>query len=187
MKSDTAAAGEELDLIRIYIWVMAAMTVALCGVLWYTKVKLDRTEKLVATGQRSLKKFSTDKEEIVAMLGVFESNKEDEARRRPMTWFSRVWQQKQIPEGSIRPEAWDSKYFSRGNFDEERITLKFDNKKTMSRAQIGGFCHEIERSSQRLRIIELKLSRDSRRKEGLGDSDWYGEVMVGYRKARIRD
>ncbi len=186
MKSEkTPAIGDEIDLIKVYIWVMLFLTVALGGVLWYTVDKVQNTEKLVAAAEKNLEKFSTNKDEILAMLSVFESNKEDEARDRPNTWFSRVWQRVNIPEGSIRPEAWAQKYYPRGNFDEERITLKFENKKPLSRKDIGRFCHEVEHASTRLRIIELKLRRAGKKDE-YKPKEWWGEVTVGYRKARIR-
>lgn len=185
MRTDTAVPGDELDVVKVYIWVMAVMTVVLAGVVWFTSTQVDDTQKRVATAQKSLAPFAETKQEIQAMLNVYTANREDEARLQPLTWFSRVWQRKGISDQSIRPQAWQEKFNARGNFDENSIELKFDNKTPLTRSQIGQLCHEIERESTRLRLIELKLRRAGR-KDSFDEDAWSGSVVVGYRKARIR-
>jgi hypothetical protein len=185
VKNDTEAPGDELDLIKVYIWVMVAMTVVLAGVVWFTSSQVDETRKDIEFARKNLQTFAETKQEIGAMLNVYTANKEDEARLQPLTWFSRVWQRKGINDQSIRPQAWQEKYNARGNFDENFIELKFDNKNPLTRKQIGELCHEIERASTRLRLIELKLRRAGR-KDSFEDDSWSGSVVVGYRKARIR-
>ncbi len=185
MKIDTDAAGDELDLIKVYVWVMVAVTVVACGVVWYMNGRVEETRKRIEYARKSLVPFAEAKQEIVSMLNVYTANKEDEARLQPLTWFSRVWQRKGINDQSVRPGRWLEKYNSKGNFDENFIELKFNNKSPLTREQIGGFCHEVERASTRLRLIELKLRRAGR-KDSYEDDAWSGSVTVGYRKARIR-
>ena len=82
--------------------------------------------------------------------------------------------------------AWQEKFNARGGFEEAFIELKFDNKNPLTRRQIGEFCHEIERESARLRVIQLKLRRAGK-KDAYDDDAWSGSVTVGYRKAKIRE
>jgi len=185
MKSDSPAAGDELDVVKVYIWVMVVMTVVLLGVVWYTSGQVTDTQKKVASAEKSFTPFAETKQEIQSMLNVYTANREDEARLQPNTWFSRVWQRKGINDQSMRPQAWTEKFNARGNFDENSIELKFDNKNPLTRQQIGQLCHEIERESTRLRLIELKLRRAGR-KDSYDEDAWSGSVVVGYRKARIR-
>jgi hypothetical protein len=179
-------AEDELDLIKVYVWVMVAMTVVLAGVVWFTNSRLAETQKRIEFARDSLPVFAESKQEISAMLSVYTANKEDEAREQPMTWFPRVWGRKGIENASIKPGAWQEKFNARGGFDEDFIEMKFDNKNPLTRAQIGGFCHEIERESARLRIIQLKLRRAGK-KDSFEEDEWTGSVTVGYRKARIRE
>ena len=153
--------------------------------VWFTNTQVEDTNKRIEFARNNLESFAETKQEVNAMLNVYTANKEDEARLQPLTWFSRVWQRKGITDQSIRPGAWQEKYNARGNFDENFIELKFDNKNPLSRKQIGEFCHEIERASTRLRLIELKLRRAGR-KDSFEEDTWSGSVTVGYRKARIR-
>jgi hypothetical protein len=185
-KSDTPAASDELDLIKVYIWVMVAMTVVLGGVVWFTNSQVSETQKRIEFARTNLEPFAESKQEINAMLSVYTANKEDEAREQPLTWFSRVWGRKGIEKSSIRPGAWQEKFNARGGFDEDFIELKFDNKNPLTRSQIGGFCHEIERERARLRIIQLKMRRAGK-KDSYEDDAWSGSVTVGYRKARINE
>ena len=185
MKTDTPAQGDELDLIKVYIWVMLAMTVVLGGVVWLTHSQVAETRDRVEFARRNLAEFEQAKREIRAMLDVYTANKEDEARLQPLTWFSRGWKQKGIDDQSVRPQAWQEKYNARGNFDENFIELKFDNRNPLTRKQIGELCHEIERASTRLRLLELKLRRAGRKDDYEAD-EWHGSVTVGYRKARVR-
>ena len=185
MKSETETGGDELDLIKVYIWVMLAMTIVLGAVVWYTNTQVDETRKRIEFARANLVPFAQSKQEITSMLNVYSANKEDEARLQPLTWFSRVWKQKGISDQSVRPGAWQEKFNQKGNFDENFIELKFDNKNPLTREQIGKFCHEIERQSTRLRLIELDLKRAGR-KDAFDEDAWSGSVTVGYRKARIR-
>jgi hypothetical protein len=185
-KSEAPTDGDELDLIKVYIWVMVAMTVVLGGVVWFTNSQVEETHKRIEFARKNLEPFAETKQEINAMLSVYTANKEDEAREQPLTWFSRVWGRKGIENASIRPGAWQEKFNARGGFDEDFIELKFDNKNPLTRRQIGEFCHEIERESARLRIIQLKMRR-SGKKDQYDDDAWAGSVTVGYRKARIRE
>jgi len=184
--SDSQGPGDELDLIRVYIWVMVAMTLVLGGVVWFTNTQVEDAQKQIAYARRNLVPFSEKKQEINAMLSVYTANKEDEAREQPLTWFSRVWGRKGIEGSSVRPGAWQEKFNTRGGFDEDFIDLKFDNKHPLTRRQIGEFCHEIERTSARLRVIQLKLRRAGK-KDAYEDDAWSGSVTVGYRKARINE
>jgi len=186
VKSDTEGPGEELDLIKVYIWVMIAMTIVLGAVVVYTRSQVEDTQKRIEFARKSCwGDFAETKQEIKAMLNVYTANREDEARLQPLTWFSRVWQRKGISDQSVRPGAWQEKYNAKGNFDENFIELRFDNRNPLTREQIGTLCHEIERESTRLRLIELKLRRAGR-KDSFEEDAWSGSVTVGYRKARIR-
>ncbi len=186
MKTETPAATDELDLIKVYIWVMVAMTIVLGGVVWLTHGQVQESQTSVEFARSNLTMFAESKQEIRAMLDVYTENKEDEARLQPLTWFSRVWQSKGIDDQSIRPQAWaDPKSDSKGRFVENAIDLKFDNKHPLTRKQIGELCHEIERASTRLRLIELTLRRAGR-KDSYEDDSWSGSIKVGYRTASIR-
>ncbi len=188
MKAERTEVGDDMDLVKVYIWLMAALSVGLGGVLWYFSGQVDQTDKLVNTARKKMDAFSDQKEDVLAMLNVFTNNQEEQAREHPMTWFPRRWQRKGISDQSVRPGAWVEKYYPRGNFDEHRIEFKFDNKKPLSRQHIGEFAHAIERDSTRLRIIEMKMRRASgARNEEYKPEDWSGEIVVGYRKARIRE
>ena len=87
----------------------------------------------------------------------------------------------------MRLEAWESKHVTKGNYHEHWIDLKFQTKAPLTRGQIGKFCHEIERASTRLRILELKVKRAGSRKEDFNEDQWSGSVRVGYRQQRINN
>jgi type IV pilus assembly protein PilM len=186
-RGEEPAPAEDFDLIKVYVWVMLAFTVVMAGGLWWTYSSVEATNKRVAAARKSLPKFAEQKREILAMLDVYTTNKEDEARRQPSTWFSRVWQRKGIPNESVRLEAWEEKFVTKGNYYEQWIDLKFQTKAPLTRAQIGKFCHEIERESTRLRILELKVKRAGKRKEEFNEDQWSGSVRVGYRQQRANN
>ncbi len=189
MKDDIAREGPELDVLKFYIWLMVVMTVVLGVLFWFMWKGVEETRKTVAQGRSWLKEYAEAKVEIQGMLNVYKNNKEDEARERPLTWFSSIWRRKGIPETSITigAGAWKDPpdYRAKGNYEEEKIELKFQQKDPLTREQIAAFCHEVERSSTRLRIIELELHRAS--KDNMEEDRWYGKVLVGYRHARLSE
>lgn len=133
MKTDTPAQGEELDVVKLYLWLMLAITVAVGGAIWYHKTRVDELRARVTSARAGLAGMVAAKQQITSMLGVYAANKEDEARRTPGTWFSRVWQRKGISDQSVRPQTWVERYNQRGNFDESQLEIKIDNKNPLRR------------------------------------------------------
>ena len=187
-KTDVTENEGGADLVRIYIWVALLVSVALGGVLWWMNGRLEKSQKTLVAAKRKLPQFAKDKVRIEQMLNVFSNNKEEDARRRPNTWFPAIWSKKGLPDASVRLGAWSEKYVPRDNYDEHQIEFKFDAKNPLSRRQIVSLAHEIERASTRLRVLEMKLGRaKSSRTEEFKPNDWTGKLTVGYRVARIRE
>ncbi len=182
MKDDAPAPADELDVLKVYVWVMLVMTVVLAVVVWIFWKKVDNLTYRVQQGRDYMEEMAEAKNEIKAMLNVYKDNREDEAREKPLTWFSAVWRRKGIRDQSIKPLSWRDPplWNPKGKFYEEQITIQFVSKQPMKRKLIVDFCHEIERASTRLRIIELQLKRP--KKDDFEQDNWYGSVVVGYRK-----
>jgi hypothetical protein len=182
MKDDASGPSSELDVLKFYIWLMAAMTVALGGFYWSVWNDHDAVSRNLDLGRKLMKDFETQSSEIQGMLKVHETNKEDAARDAPNSWFATVWRRKGIPDGSIQPGQWKvpARYDARGKFNEEQIDMQFLSKpQGLAREQIAEFCHEIEKSSTRLRVLELELHRVD--KQNLEKDEWAGKALIGYR------
>jgi hypothetical protein len=181
MKDEAGRPQSEMDVLKFYIWLMVVMTLALAGFFWKIWSDLDRTTTNLKVGQTSAKDFAERGAEIQAMLGVYKNSKEDEARDSPNTWFARVWSRRGINGLSIVPTTWKvpPDYNAKGKFSEERIDMGFNSKAPLTREQIAEFCHEIEKSSTRLRVIELEVRRAE--KDKFDSDEWAGKAIVGYR------
>lgn len=189
MRDETARPKNEMDILKFYIWLMLVMTVALAVFTWIVMRDVEETRKNLALGRSLVAKDAKDgflkmQGEIQAMLNVYKSNKEDMARDAPGTWFSSVWRRRQIPDAAMIPGAWKypARFDTRGKYWEEQIGMDFNRKSPLSRQAIVEFCHEVEKSSTRLRVIELKVSRVD--KENFDKDEWYGTSLIGFRHAR---
>ena len=186
MKDEAARPTTEMDVLKFYIWLMLIMTLVLAGFLWKfwndvedTKASLALGQRLMSEGKDTFPKMQT---EIQGMLNVHKNNKEDDAREQPNTWFATVWRKRGINDASIIPGAWKSAaYNAKGKFYEEQIEYGFNPKAPLPRQSIAEFCHEIEKSSTRMRVVELQVRRTD--KENFDKDEWAGKVVVGYRHA----
>lgn len=185
MKTEASRPGAELDVLKFYIWLMAVMTLALAGFFWHVWSQLESTKSNLRAGVAMKKQFERDQAEIQGMLSVYKNNKEDVARDAPMTWFSNVWNRCGINANSLQPGAWrvPPRLDARGKFYEEQIDMSIPPKSPLPREQIAKFCHEIEKASARLRVLELDVKRAD--KDGLEKDDWSGKIFIGYRHARV--
>jgi hypothetical protein len=188
MGEKTEAAGDELDVLKVYVWVMLVMSVALSVALWFMHRRVQTAQKFNASAQDKLVDFAAAKSEIVAMLTVYRDNNEDQARTSPNTWFSNVWRSTGIEDSSIKMGAWDNppRYDNKGKYWEENIRIVIENRQPLTRQKVAEFCHEVERASTRLRILSLDLRR-ANKKEGLETDQWSGRITFGYRRARINE
>jgi hypothetical protein len=186
---DDSRPQAEMDVLKFYIWLMVVMTVALGGLLWKQWTDLESVQKNLDLGQKTMndkeKGFGVMQSEIKGMLSVYKTNKEDIARDSPQTWFSSAWRRCAIPDASIQLGAWKVPPRSdvKGKYYEEQIDVIFSQKAPLPRQKIAQFCHEIEKSSTRLRIIELEVKRTDR--ETIERDEWAGKVLVGYRHSRV--
>jgi hypothetical protein len=185
VKDETARPQSDMDVLKFYIWLMVVMTLMLAGIFWWLVwVKLDETQKNLAHGTAWMKDFAQQQSEIQAMLNVHRNNKEDIARDAPQTWFSSIWRRKGINDASMAPGSWKvpPSFNAKGKFYEEQIDMKFNPRAPLPRQSIAEFCHEVEKSSTRLRIIELTVNRAS--KDDFDKDEWGGTATIGYRHAR---
>lgn len=184
MKDTEARPPAEMDVLKFYIWLMVVMTLALGGFYWKVWSDVDATQTNLRQGQTWKKDFETMQAEIQGMLNVHRNNKEDIARDAPQTWFSSIWRRRGINDASMQPGAWKvpPSFNARGKYYEEQIDMSFNSKSPLPRQSIAEFCHEIEKSSTRLRIIELDIRRTD--KDNYEKDEWAGKVTVGYRHAR---
>ena len=185
MKDLAARPQSEMDVLKFYIWLMVVMTLALLGALWYATGELDRTRMNLRQGATWKKEFEQQQAEIVAMLNVYEGNKEDIARDSPLTWFGAIWTRRGITNNNMVPGAWRPQptYNAKGKFFEESIDMGVNAKAPLARQSIVDFCYDIEKSSTRLRILELEVRRTD--KDNFDKDEWAGKVTIGYRHARM--
>jgi hypothetical protein len=185
VKNEADRPAAELDVLKIFIWVMAIGSLALGGIFWREWSKLDATRANLQQGANLMKDFEMQQAEIQGMLRVYGANKEDVARDSPMTWFSNIWNRCGINANSLRPGTWrvPPRLDARGKFYEEQFDIAIDAKTPLPRESIAKFCHEIEKSSARLRILELTVNRAD--KDGLEKDDWSGKISIGYRHAGL--
>jgi len=182
MSDDTPGGGDELDVLRLYVWGMGFLTVALGIVLYVMIGKADNVENRVKNGRAKLERIATAKSEIQGMLNVYKTNREDEARTKALTWFAAVWRSKGINDASIKYNEWDeSPRRDASGFLEENISFGFNARAPLTREKVAAFCHAVERKSSRLRVLELKLNRAGKKDQELAGDEWYGKVMIGYR------
>ncbi len=181
MKDESDRPQSEMDVLKFYVWLMLVMTVVLAGLFWYVWNELDATRTNLQVGQKAAKDFADQQAAIQGMMKVYTNNKEDAARDAPNSWFSAIWTRKGINTNSMQPGAWKfpPDYNAKGRYSEERIDMGFNAKAPLPRQSIVEFCHEIEKSSTRLRILELDITRVD--KENFDKDEWSGKVTVGYR------
>jgi len=185
VKSEDARPTSEMDVLKLWIWAFGVLTVAGVGYLWYVSTRLDAARANYDAGVKMKPDFEKTQAEIEGMLNVYTHNKEDLARDQPMTWFSNVWNRVGINANNLITGTWRTppRLDSRGKFYEEQWDVQVNPKAGLPRETIAKFCHEIEKSSTRLRILELSLDRAD--KDGLEKDDWKGKIFVGYRHPKI--
>ena len=187
MSKEAPSGAGELDVVKIYIWFMAVFTVLFAGGVWYLRNDVQKSETQYDVATKKFDALAKSRGEITSMLNVYRDNKEDQARSNPFTWFANAWRRTGIPDSSIKMGAWeDPRYDSKGKFYEETIRIGVESRNPLTRKQIVDFCHEVERASTRLRILELDLNR-AKSKEGLEKDEWSGKVTIGYRRAKINE
>jgi hypothetical protein len=186
--ADAPSRGAEMDVLKVYVWGMLGVTVVFAGLAWWWDAKeADLRKTVVHARETRLPQIAQAKRDIQGMLKVFKANKEDEARLQPLTWFSTIWKSQGINEASIQILAWKDppEPGHDGSYVEEKITIKFLQRSPLRREQIGKFLHAIERSSTRLRVIEMRVQRAGR-DESMSADEWYGEAVVGYRVPSVK-
>ena len=185
MKNEADRPASEMDVLKFYIWLMVVMTLALGGFFWHVWSKLEATRANLQQGSNMVKEFEQEQAEIQSMLHVYGANKEDVARDSPFTWFSNVWNRCGINANSLTPGSWrvPPRLDNKGKFYEESIDMTINTKTPLNREIVAKFCHEIEKSSTRLRLLELKINRAD--KDGLEKDEWAGKITIGYRHARL--
>jgi len=185
VKDEADRPTSEMDVLKFYIWLMVVMTLALGGFFWHVWSKLEATKANLQQGANLVKDFEQQQAEIQNMLHVYGTNKEDVARDSPMTWFSNIWNRCGINANNLQPGVWKvpPRFDAKSKFYEEQIDMTVNAKTPLSREVVAKFCHEIEKSSTRLRILELNINRAD--KDGLEKDDWAGKISIGYRHARL--
>jgi hypothetical protein len=179
MRDETGRPQSEMDVLKFYIWLMVVMTVVLAGFFWTVWRDLEDTRQNIKLGQTLSKEFAERQAEIQGMLRVYTTNKEDAARDAPQLWFSTIWQRKGINTNSVNPGSWTSSFVSKGKYTEERIDMGFNPRAPLPRQQIAEFCHEVEKSSTRQRVLELDIRRVDR--ENFDKDEWTGKATIGFR------
>jgi hypothetical protein len=106
VSGDDTGPGDELDLLKVFVWLMLVMTVALAVVWFVVKTKREDAEQLFQSGKRQMAQLAEEKGDIQAMLKVYETNSEDLARNEPLSWFSKIWQSKGITRENIQLGVW---------------------------------------------------------------------------------
>jgi hypothetical protein len=174
----------EVDVLKFYIWLMVVMTLAVAVLLWKFWSDVDGLQKSLQQGTTMKKTFERLEGQIQGRIGVYRGNKEDIARDAPETWFAMIWRRRGINDASMRLGAWKkpATYVAKGKYVEEQIEMNFDPKAPLPRQSIAEFCHEVEKSSTSLRVIQLEIRRTS--KEDYDKDEWSGKSMIGYRHAR---
>jgi hypothetical protein len=174
-----------MDFLKFYIWLMVVLTLVLAGIFWWLVwMRLDDVQRNLAQGNAWKNDFAQMQSEIQAMLNVHKQNKEDIARDAPQTWFSTIWRRKGINDAAMVLGTWKNPptFNAKGRYYEEQIDVNFTGKPPLPRQSIAEFCHEVEKSSTRLRIIELKIHRANH--DNFDGDEWGGKATIGYRHAR---
>jgi hypothetical protein len=180
-------AGES-DVLKIYVYGMLAVTVVCFGVVWFVQKRTEDTQKQVASARRAMPTMAQGKRDVQALFSVFEKNQEDLARTQGLKFFTDIFRRKGINDAAIQLGAWKSPPADGpdGQCLEERYDIKFSNRSPLTRKQIAEFLHEIERSSTRLRVLELSIQRNGKEDEQENDA-WTGNCLIGYRRPKIKD
>jgi len=185
MKDLAARPQSEMDVLKFYIWLMVVMTLALIGGLWLAWDQLDKARTNLKQGVTWKKDFELQQAEILAMLNVYKNNKEDIARDSPFTWFSALWKRRGVADASMQAGTWKvpPTFKAKEKYYEESIDIGVNTRAPLPRQSIVDFCYDIEKSSTRLRVLELDVRRTD--KDNFDKDEWAGKVTVGYRHARI--
>lgn len=182
----SASPADDGDMLKVYVYGMLALAAVGGGLIWWGRGEIEAARRTVGNAKAKLPEMAQHQREIEAMLAVFERNKEDEAKTAPITWFTSIWQRKGVQKDQILPGEWKQADGPDGSCWEDRFTLKFSDKQPMTRAQIGNFLHEVERSSTRMRVLEMSIQR-SGKKENIEQDIWQGNCMVGYRRPKLKE
>lgn len=186
MKDETDRPRGEMDVLKFYIWLMLLMTVAVAGFYWKMSSDVEDVQKNLKQGQTWMPEFAKQGADIEAMLKVHKTNAEDEAREQAIKWFSTIWRKRGIANESMVPGQWKVPPISASKgtmrYFEEQYDIGFNSRNPLSREAIAAFCYEVEKSSTRLRVIDLDIRRTD--KENFEKDAWSGKAVIGYRHAK---
>lgn len=174
------ALGDELDLLKVFFWLLLVLTIALTGVWLWHRNKLEDKQALIKEARAKLLPLASQKAEVQAMMSVYTTNKEEDATERPLIWFANAWRSVGITDSAINfPGEWKEETKARDGYVQKFVTLKFRKQEPLKREQIAKLAHAIETRSTRIRVIEMEMRRAGGR-DDLGDK-WSGELKVGFR------
>jgi hypothetical protein len=188
MSDETAAGAGEADVLKVYVYGMLAVTGIAIGLVWFVQKKTETYKRDVAAARKALPDLAKDKRSVDMMVNVFEKNQEDIAYNQPLTWFGNIRKQVGIDEASLDLGRWKTPPAEGpgGTSLEERYEIKFRSQVPLTREKIVRYLHQIEKSSTRLRTIELKISRAGK-EDALEDDTWTGNAVIGYRRPKIKE
>lgn len=174
-----AIRGDELDLLKLFFWLLLVLTIALTGVWLWHRNKLEEKLALIDEARSKLLPLASQKAEVQAMMSVYTTNKEEDATERPLIWFANAWRQAGLTDSAVKPDPWKEETKSRDGYVQKFATLKFRKQEPLTREQIARLAHAIETRSTRIRVIEMEMRRAGGR-DDLGDK-WSGQLKVGFR------
>ena len=177
-EKDPAAAKQEIDAVKGFIFVMILLIVALGVFILITNKQLSRYEDYLSEmtgGTRALGLKSLEVGQYLTLIG---DKDETVLLKYPLRFFQNRYRASdvQIREDQVSINRKREQPNKREQYTEISWTLDI---KGLNRQQAGQFLWGVEDKSAKARTIELRMSRDAK----AGEDVWNGSFRIGYRIA----
>ncbi|MEN8149788.1 MAG: hypothetical protein ABFS86_08180 [Planctomycetota bacterium] len=182
-EKSAAAAKQEIDAVKGFIFVMILLIVALGVFIVITKQRLTRYDDNLAYikgSTRALGLRSLEVEQYLALIG-----KKDETvlLTYPSRFFQNRYRASEV--GVLEEQVEINKRKTQPNRKERYTEISWTlDIKGINRDQASKFLWGVEERSAKARTIELSMRRDQRKSEGQADF-WNGTFKIGYRKTGL--
>ena len=177
-EKDPAAAKQEIDAVKGFIFVMILLILALGVFIVITNKKLGQYEDYLSQmkkGSRSLGLKSLEVKQYLTLIG---DTDETVLLRYPLRFFQNRYRASEvgIREEQVTINRKKEQPNKREQYTEISWTLDIAG---LNRRQAGLFLWGVEEKSAKARTIEMTMRRDEKK----GEDFWKGTFKIGYRVA----
>ena len=170
--------GDEADVVRAAIYFLIVLLVGLVVVLLFLRGKRDDFREAVQYGEKNMKKMAATYDGVRGLLKEYETSHADEAQTSTSTWLKQRYSAALIQDAQVTVEPWKNRPSK--DFVENYVDVVV---KATARQNAVQFLWNVERSSTKMKTIEMSLKRAAPNNQPDADI-WDLHATFGYRVPR---